>query len=136
MALDAALKSVSAIKKADLTELKSFVKAPSLVETTLLAVCALLGRPVDKGWTDVKKAMQDAHFMAEILCFDSRKSRETKRFNALKAMKYIKNEEWTCERVKRASKAGASLALWVQSQIKFIQLPPRPENLTVHFGRS
>ena len=123
MALDAALKSVSGIKKADFTELKSFANPPALVETTLLAVCTLLGYPIDNGWSDVKNAMRYTHFMSEILCFDTRKSRDTKILNARKVdKKYGTNQDWTYARVKKASKAAASLVLWVQSQVKCIQL--------------
>ena len=50
-----AIKSLDALDKKDITEIKSFSKPPPLVETVLSAVCLLMGKK--ETWDEAKKVL-------------------------------------------------------------------------------
>lgn len=52
-ALNAAIDALNSLNKADITEMKSFIKPPPLVLMTMEAISILLGEPI--GWDSAKK---------------------------------------------------------------------------------
>merc|ERR1740138_853941 len=67
-ALKKALKSLDALDKKDIGEIKSFPKPPPLVMMTMEAVCLLLGEKTD--WDAAKKVLTDPKFIDRLKSFD------------------------------------------------------------------
>lgn len=63
-ALNAAVDSLKALNKNDITEIKSFPKPPALVQMTMEAVCILRGEKPD--WDSAKKLLSDSNFMTSL----------------------------------------------------------------------
>jgi hypothetical protein len=93
-ALNAAVAALNSLTKGDITEVKSFAKPPPLVQTTMEAVCVLLGRKPD--WETSKKLLGEVDFMEQLLNFD-KDNIDPKRLKNL--AKYISLEEFTAETV-------------------------------------
>lgn len=55
--LESAVKSLDALNKSDIVEIKSFPKPPSLVQLTMEAVCILLQEKPD--WDSAKRVLND-----------------------------------------------------------------------------
>ena len=108
----AAIKSLDALDKKDIQEVKSFAKPPPLVEVVLSAVCLLLG--VKESWDEAKKLMNDTKFLDNLKSYD----KDALAMNAKltqKLQKYIKREDFVPEKVKSVSAAAMSLCLWVRA---------------------
>ena len=109
-ALDAAVKSLDSLNKADITEVKGFPKPPPLVQMTMEAVCILLGEKPD--WDTAKKVLSDNNFLKNLYDYDKDNIPEA----ALKKLKkYIDAPEYTPETVQRQSKAAMSLCMWTRA---------------------
>merc|ERR1719281_1434102 len=67
-ALESALKSLDALDKKDIQEIKSFPKPPPLVMMTMEAVNLLLGEKTD--WDSAKKVLTDPKFLDRLKTFD------------------------------------------------------------------
>merc|ERR1719428_2272359 len=63
-----AIKSLDALDKKDIQEVKSFAKPPALVEVVLSAVCLLMGKK--ETWDDAKKIMNDSNFLQQLKTYD------------------------------------------------------------------
>ena len=109
-ALNAAVSALNSLTKGDITEVKSFAKPPPLVQTTMEAVCTLLGRKPD--WDNSKKLLGEADFMEQLLNFD-KDNIDPKRIKGLQ--KYIAMEDFTAETVGRVSKAAKGLCMWARA---------------------
>ena len=68
-ALEAAVESLNALNKGDITEVKGFPKPPPLVQLTMEAVCILLGEKPD--WETAKKVLSRGTFMQELFDYDN-----------------------------------------------------------------
>lgn len=66
--LESAVKSLSALNKGDIVEIKSFSKPPALVQLTMEAVCTLKQEKPD--WDTAKKVLTDSTFMESLKGFD------------------------------------------------------------------
>ncbi|CAJ1382663.1 unnamed protein product, partial [Effrenium voratum] len=108
----AAIKSLDALDKKDIQEVKSFAKPPPLVEVVLSAVCLLLG--VKESWDDAKKLMNDTKFLDNLKSYDKDALAMNQKLTQ-KLQKYIKRDDFVVEKVKSVSAAATSLCMWVRA---------------------
>ena len=115
-----AQKSVSNIKKQHLTEVRSMQNPPAGVKLALEAVCTLLGhRP--ENWKSILAIVRRDDFIASIVNYDN--ERQMSSVHRLKMKnEYLSKEEFTFERVNRASKACGPLVQWVEAQVKYSEI--------------
>ena len=64
-ALEAAVAALDAINKADIIEMRTFIKPPALVQLTMEGVCILLQEKTD--WDSAKRVMSDAGFIPRLI---------------------------------------------------------------------
>lgn len=118
-----AQKSVSNIKRQHLTELRSMGSPPAGVKLTLESVCTLLGHKVDS-WKTIQGIVRRDDFIASIVNYDN--ERQMTRSHRLKMRnEYLSKEEFTYERVNRASKACGPLVQWVEAQVNYSEILDR-----------
>ncbi|KAL8438977.1 hypothetical protein Efla_006922 [Eimeria flavescens] len=116
-ALQRALKSLEALDKRDIQELKSFPSPPTLVGTVLSAVCLLLGRK--QSWEEAKKVLNDTALLANLRDYE-KDNLPPKMLQQLS--KYTALEDFVPERVATVSKAATSLCLWVRAVESYAQV--------------
>jgi dynein heavy chain len=126
----AAIKSLDALDKKDIQEIKSFAKPPALVEVVLSAVCLLMGKK--ENWDESKKMMNDSEFLPKLKNYDKEAlANNTKLLGKLQ--KYIKRDDFTAEKVKSVSNAAMSLCLWVKAMDVYSrvarEIEPKKEKL-------
>lgn len=118
-----AQKSVSNIKRQHLTELRSMGSPPAGVKLTLESVCTLLGHKVDS-WKTIQGIVRRDDFIASIVNYDN--ERQMTRSHRLKMQnEYLSKEEFTYDRVNRASKACGPLVQWVEAQVNYSEILDR-----------
>lgn len=118
-----AQKSVSNIKRQHLTELRSMGSPPAGVKLTLESVCTLLGHRVDS-WKTIQGIVRRDDFIASIVNYDN--ERQMTRSHRLKMQnEYLSKEDFTYERVSRASKACGPLVQWVEAQVNYSEILDR-----------
>ncbi|KAI9876759.1 MAG: Dynein heavy chain, cytoplasmic, partial [Pleopsidium flavum] len=118
-----AQKSVSNIKRQHLTELRSMGSPPAGVKLTLESVCTLLGHKVDS-WKTIQGIVRRDDFIASIVNYDN--ERQMTRNHRLKMQnEYLSKDEFTYERVNRASKACGPLVQWVEAQVNYSEILDR-----------
>ncbi len=115
-AVEEAKKSVSAIQKAHLDEMRALRKPPPMIQRVLEATCLMLGHG-KLDWERVRKVLQDAGFIPQIVNFDSKSIPADVRAE-LRA-KYIDDETFTFESANKASKACGPLVKWLVAQVDF-----------------
>ncbi|KAF4741996.1 hypothetical protein FOZ62_025000 [Perkinsus olseni] len=109
-ALEKAIKSLDALDKKDITEIKSFPKPPALVMMTMEAVNTLLGEKPD--WDTAKRVLSDSQFMTKLKEYD----KDNIPANVLKKLeKYIQKPEYAPDSVGNQSKAAKSLCMWTHA---------------------
>ena len=96
------------ITKASITEIKAMNAPPEVVKLVLEAVQVLLG--VEPGWPNAKKMLASPSFLSSLCQFDIY-GISVDMFKQLQ--KYVNQEWFTPERVKRVSKGAADLAQWI-----------------------
>jgi dynein heavy chain len=106
------VKSLDALDKKDIQEIKTFAKPPPLVEVVLGAVCLLLGSA--ESWDSAKKVMNDSQFLDKLKTYDKDALASDKQLTK-KMQKYIKRDDFTFEKVYGVSKAAGSLCKWVKA---------------------
>jgi dynein heavy chain 1, cytosolic len=118
-----AQRSVSNIKRQHLTEVRSMGNPPAGVKLALESVCTLLGHRVDS-WKTIQGIVRRDDFIASIVKYDNEQQMIP---NLRRRMKsdYLSNEDFTYERVNRASKACGPLVQWVQAQVEFSEILDR-----------
>ncbi len=126
-ALESAQKAVSNINKKQLNEIKCLKNPPKLIEFTMNAVAVLIGKKI-KDWKGMQKLLASNSFIPSILKFDTNKVKEKTRKKLNKC--YLSNEDFTFERVNKASKVAGPLVIWVKSQVKFAHLLDSVEPMT------
>ncbi|KAF4711733.1 hypothetical protein FOZ62_018777, partial [Perkinsus olseni] len=105
-----AIKSLDALDKKDITEIKSFPKPPALVMMTMEAVNTLLGEKPD--WDTAKRVLSDSQFMTKLKEYD----KDNIPANVLKKLeKYIQKPEYAPDSVGNQSKAAKSLCMWTHA---------------------
>merc|ERR1719440_994259 len=107
---NAAIKSLDALDKKDITEIKAFTKPPPLVETVLSAVCLLQGSK--ETWDEAKKLMSKGSFLEDLKTYDKDALASDKKL-LNKLQKYIKRDDFKPEVVKSVSLAAKSICAWV-----------------------
>ncbi|OXV07592.1 hypothetical protein Egran_04643, partial [Elaphomyces granulatus] len=118
-----AQKSVSNIKRQHLTEVRSMGSPPAGVRLALEAVCTLLGHKVDS-WKTIQGIIRRDDFIASIVNYDN--ERQMTRSHRVKMQnEYLSKEDFTYERVNRASKACGPLVQWVEAQVNYSEILDR-----------
>ncbi|MCJ1311828.1 hypothetical protein MMC25_005501 [Agyrium rufum] len=113
----AAQESVSNIKRQHLTEVRSMGNPPAGVKLALEAVCTLLGHRVDS-WKSIQAIMRRDDFIASIVGYDNERQM-TKSHRTKMQQEYLGKDDFTYERVNRASKACGPLVQWVEAQVNY-----------------
>lgn len=118
-----AQRSVSNIKRQHLTEVRSMGNPPAGVKLALESVCTLLGHKVDS-WKTIQGLVRRDDFIASIVNYDNEQQMSA---NLRRRMRndYLSNEDFTYERVNRASKACGPLVQWAQAQVDFSEILDR-----------
>lgn len=118
-----AQKSVSNIKRQHLTEVRSMGNPPASVRLALEAVCTLLGHKVDS-WKTIQGIIRRDDFIASIVNYDN--ERQMTRTHRVKMQnEFLSKEDFTYERVNRASKACGPLVQWVEAQVNYSEILDR-----------
>ena len=112
-----AQESVSNIKRQHLTEVRSMGNPPAGVKLALEAVCTLLGHKADS-WKTIQGIVRRDDFIASIVGYDN--ERQMTRNHRLRMQNdFLSKDEFTYERVNRASKACGPLVQWVEAQVNY-----------------
>ena len=115
-----AQKSVSNIKKQHLTEVRSMQNPPAGVKLALEAVCTLLGHRPDS-WKSILAIVRRDDFIASIVNYDNERQMSSSHRIKMKN-EYLSKDDFTFERVNRASKACGPLVQWVEAQVKYSEI--------------
>ncbi|CAM9128550.1 unnamed protein product [Discosporangium mesarthrocarpum] len=118
-ALLAAQSSVRSIKKPMLDEIRTLTRPPKAVQTVLEAVAIMLGHQ-EPQWSDVRKVISKADFIATVVNFDT----DSLTSSVIKTVEEVFRSagDLTQDSVTRASKACGPLYQWVHSQINFSRI--------------
>lgn len=128
-----AQKSVSNIRRQHLTEVRSMGNPPSGVKLALDAVCTLLGHRV-ADWKAIQAIVRRDDFIANIISYDNGKQM-TSQLRKKMRTEYLSNEDFTFEKVHRASKACGPLVQWVQAQVEYSEILDRVGPLRAEVDR-
>lgn len=118
-----AKKSVSNIKRQHLTEVRAMGNPPASVRLALEAVCTLLGHRVDS-WKTIQAIVRRDDFIASIVNYVNEKQM-TKSLRAKMQNDFLSKDDFTFERVNRASKACGPLVQWVEAQVNYSEILDR-----------
>ncbi|SMQ54365.1 unnamed protein product [Zymoseptoria tritici ST99CH_3D7] len=122
-AVEEAQRSVSNIKRQHLTEVRSMQNPPAGVKLALESVCTLLGHKAND-WKTIVSIVRRDDFIASIVGYDNERQMTPQLRNKMTA-EYISKEEFTFERVQRASKACGPLVQWVEAQVNYSEILDR-----------
>ena len=106
-ALAKALKSLDALDKKDISEVKSFAKPHQSVQTVMEAVCILMGEKTD--WAAAKRVLSDVQLMDKLKNFDKDNISDSK---LKKLRKLTALDSMDPAAVAKVSKACTSLCMW------------------------
>ncbi|KAL2416799.1 Dynein heavy chain, cytoplasmic [Exophiala dermatitidis] len=118
-----AQRSVSNIKRQHLTEVRSMANPPAGVKLALESVCALLGHKVDS-WKSIQAVVRKDDFIANIVNYDN-EQHMTPALRQKMRHDYLSNDDFTFEKVNRASKACGPLVQWVEAQVNYSEILDR-----------
>lgn len=118
-----AQQSVSNIKRQHLTEVRSMANPPSGVKLALESVCTLLGHKVDS-WKGIQAVVRRDDFIANIVNYDN-EEHMTPNLRQRMRNHYLSNDDFTFEKVNRASKACGPLVQWVEAQVNYSEILDR-----------
>ena len=118
-----AQKSVQNIKRQHLTEVRSMGNPPAGVKLALEAVCTLLGHRPDS-WKTIQGIVRRDDFIASIVAFDNERQMTAPLRRKMQA-EYLSKEDFTFEKVNRASKACGPLVQWVAAQVTYSDILDR-----------
>ncbi|KAK4574575.1 dynein heavy chain [Recurvomyces mirabilis] len=128
-----AQRSVSNIKKQQLTEVRSMQNPPAGVKLALESVCTLLGhRATD--WKSIVGIVRREDFIASIVNYDNERQM-TPQHRVRMRNDYLSKEEFTFERANRASKACGPLVQWVEAQVNYSEILDRIGPLREEVGQ-
>lgn len=117
-----AQKSVSNIKKQQLTEVRAMGNPPDAVKMAMESVCTLLNHKITD-WKSVQSVIRRDDFISSIVNFDTKKltpqMRDHIRHN------YMSNPKYNFDTVNRASKACGPLVKWVIAQTSYSDILER-----------
>ena len=112
-----AQESVSNIKRQHLTEVRSMGNPPAGVKLALDAVCTLLGHRIEN-WKSIQAIVRKDDFIASIVGYDNERQM-TRNLRVKMQNEFLSKEDFTYERVNRASKACGPLVQWVAAQVNY-----------------
>ncbi|KAL8907361.1 MAG: hypothetical protein Q9207_001479 [Kuettlingeria erythrocarpa] len=112
-----AQESVSNIKRQQLNEVRSLPNPPAGVKLALEAVCTLLGHKADS-WKTIQGIVRRDDFIASIVGYDNERQM-TRNHRSKMQNDFLSKDEFTYERVNRASKACGPLVQWVEAQVNY-----------------
>ncbi|KAI9731342.1 MAG: hypothetical protein M1834_005245 [Cirrosporium novae-zelandiae] len=115
-----AQKSVQNIKRQHLTEVRSMGSPPAGVKLALESVCTLLGHKVES-WKTIQGIVRKDDFIASIVNYDNERLMTAGLRNKMKN-EFLSKDEFTYERVNRASKACGPLVQWVEAQVTYSEI--------------
>ncbi|ORY81439.1 dynein heavy chain, cytosolic [Protomyces lactucae-debilis] len=115
-----AQKSVSNIKKQQLTEVRSMNNPPEAVKLAMEAVCTLLGHHVDT-WKAVQGVIRRDDFISSIVRYDN-ETQMTPQLRRTMRLDYMDQAAFQYENVNRASKACGPLVQWVTAQVSYSEI--------------
>ncbi|ETN45168.1 uncharacterized protein HMPREF1541_10045 [Cyphellophora europaea CBS 101466] len=118
-----AQRSVSNIKRQHLTEVRSMGNPPNGVKLALESVCTLLGNKVDS-WKTIQGIVRREDFIASIVNYDN-EAQMTAPLREKMRREFLSNDDFTFERVNRASKACGPLVQWVNAQVNYSEILDR-----------
>jgi dynein heavy chain 1 len=118
-----AQRSVSNIKRQHLTEVRSMGNPPAGVKLALESVCTLLGHKADS-WKTIQSIVRREDFIASIVNYDNERQM-TAGLRGKMRTEFLSNEDFTYERVNRASKACGPLVQWVEAQVNYSEILDR-----------
>ncbi|RMZ70649.1 dynein heavy chain [Pyrenophora seminiperda CCB06] len=118
-----AQKSVQNIKRQHLTEVRSMQNPPAGVKLALEAVCTILGHKPDS-WKTIVSIVRRDDFIASIVQFDNERQMTAGHRRKMQN-EYLSKEEFTFEKVNRASKACGPLVQWVSAQVTYSDILDR-----------
>jgi dynein heavy chain 1 len=127
-----AQKSVSNIKKQHLTEVRSMGNPPQGVKLAMDSVCTLLGHKIDS-WKTVQGIIRRDDFIASIVNYDNEKQM-TRNLRIKMRNDFLSKEDFTYEKVNRASKACGPLVQWVEAQVNYSEILDRVGPLREEVG--
>ncbi|XP_039193883.1 dynein heavy chain 2, axonemal isoform X2 [Crotalus tigris] len=109
-ALEEAMKALESLNKKDLTEIKSYGRPPTLVETVMQAVMILRGN--EPTWTEAKKQLGEPNFIKQLVHFDKDNisDKVLKKISA-----YCSQPDFQPDIIGRVSVAAKSLCMWVRA---------------------
>ncbi|SSD59863.1 related to Dynein heavy chain, cytoplasmic [Saccharomycodes ludwigii] len=124
---------VKNIKKQQLIEIRSMSNPPTMVKTTMEAVCIILGYNVED-WKDIQQIIRSDNFIINIINFSVSHvlSASTKK---VIYEKFLNNNVFTYEAVKHASKACGPLYQWVVAQAKYSEIQSKLEPLRIEMEK-
>ena len=118
-----AAEAVGNIKRQHLTEVRSMGNPPAGVKLALEAVCTLLGHKIDS-WKTIQAIVRRDDFIASIVGYDN-KQQMTRSHRIRMQNEFLSKDDFTYERVNRASKACGPLVQWVEAQVNFSDILDR-----------
>ncbi|KAI5307442.1 hypothetical protein KEM55_008266, partial [Ascosphaera atra] len=118
-----AQKSVSNIKRQHLTEVRAMASPPTAVRLALESVCTLLGHKVDS-WKTIQGIIRRDDFIASIVNYDNERQMTRALRNKMRS-EFLSKDEFSFERVNRASKACGPLVQWVEAQVNYSDILDR-----------
>ena len=128
-----AQKSVQNIKRQQLTEVRSMSSPPAGVKLALEAVCTLLGHRAEN-WKAIQAIVRRDDFIASIVNYDNEKQMTAAHRNKMRN-DYLRQDDFTFEKVNRASKACGPLVQWVSAQVNYSDILDRVGPLREEVGQ-
>ncbi|KAH0626110.1 hypothetical protein JD844_000881 [Phrynosoma platyrhinos] len=103
-------KALESLNKKDLTEIKSYGRPPTLVETVMQAVMILRGN--EPTWAEAKKQLGEPNFIKQLVYFDKDNisDKVLKKISA-----YCSQPDFQPDIIGRVSVAAKSLCMWVRA---------------------
>uniref|UniRef100_A0A8D0HGT5 Dynein axonemal heavy chain 2 n=1 Tax=Sphenodon punctatus TaxID=8508 RepID=A0A8D0HGT5_SPHPU len=109
-ALEEAMRALESLNKKDLTEIKSYGRPPTLVETVMQAVMILRGN--EPTWAEAKRQLGEPNFIKQLINFDKDNISD----KVLKKISgYCAQPDFQPEIIARISVAAKSLCMWVRA---------------------
>ncbi len=109
-AVEDAVRALNTLNKDHIGEVKRFASPPAMVSFCLEAVCILFGRKPT--WPDAQKLLGEFDFLDKCKGFD----RDNIAPAIIKKLdKYVKNPDFTAEKMASVSTAATSLCKWVRA---------------------
>ncbi|GMH63278.1 hypothetical protein TrRE_jg11703 [Triparma retinervis] len=118
LAVEAATAALDNITKNDLNEVRHMVKPPNLLKLTCM-MCTCMkptGETLTEDWLGSKKMLGDAKLVEKLKNYPRDKITEEM---AKGAEKYLKNKKLTAKNLRKVSKAGHGLYVWVDAILKY-----------------